>query len=229
MNVNLERAADRAYQLLRNDIVAGILTGGRHLAETELAEQYGLSRTPIRESLRRLQAEGLVEVIPHRGARVIDWHSFDVEGMYDLRAAVEAFVARRAATRLSDAQIADLAALCDKMEDVARHGQAGDPNTVTAFTELNAQFHGGIAECADASYALPARNVLVVLPVILQAVHHYAPTGYTRSNNNHRELLDAFRAKDPDWAEHVMRTHVLSSKSSLMAKLRLASVQEHSD
>ena len=95
MNVNLERAADRAYELLRNDIVAGVLAGGCRLAETELAEQYGLSRTPIRESLRRLQAEGLVEVIPHRGARVINWQSFDVEGMYDLRTAIEAFVARR--------------------------------------------------------------------------------------------------------------------------------------
>ncbi|MDO8309259.1 MAG: GntR family transcriptional regulator [Actinomycetota bacterium] len=228
MNVNLERAADRAYQLLRNDIVAGILTGGRHLAETELAEQYGLSRTPIRESLRRLQAEGLVEVIPHRGARVVDWHSYDVEGMYDLRAAVEAFVARRAATRLSEDQIQSLSALCDRMETVAREGRAGDPETVTAFTELNAEFHGSVAQGADASYALPARNVLVVLPVILQAVHNYAPMGYTRSNNNHRELLDAFRAKDPDWAEHVMRTHVLSSKSSLMAQLRRTAPQETS-
>ena len=220
MNVNLERAADRAYELLRNDIVAGVLAGGCRLAETELAEQYGLSRTPIRESLRRLQAEGLVEVIPHRGARVINWQSFDVEGMYDLRTAIEAFVARRAATRLSDAQIGGLAELCAEMEAVALDGRAGDPETVTAFTELNAQFHGRIAECADASYALPSRNVLVVLPVILQAVHNYAPKGYNRSNNHHRELLDAFRANDPDWAEHVMRTHVLSSKSGLMAQLR---------
>ena len=224
---NLGRAADRAYQLLRNDIVAGVLGGGRHLAETELAEMYGLSRTPIRESLRRLQSEGLVEVVPHRGARVVDWHAFDVEGMYDLRVAVECFVTRRAATRMTDAEIDYLARLCDQMEAVAAEGEAGSPATVAGFTELNALFHGAIAEAADASYALPARSMLVALPVILAAVHNYAPLGYKRSNDHHRELLEAFRAKNADWAEDVMRLHVVSSKASIMAEvLRGADVND---
>mgnify|MGYP002682749710 FL=1 len=122
MTVNLEGAADQAYRLLRHDIVGGILPAGAHLAETDLAEQYGFSRTPIRESLRRLQSEGLVEVIPHRGARVIDWHNFDVEGIYDLRAAVEACLARRAAVRVGMERITALAAICDDMEMVSEHG-----------------------------------------------------------------------------------------------------------
>ncbi len=170
MTTNLQRAADRAYQLLRNDIVAGVLGGGRHLAETELAAQYGLSRTPIRESLRRLQSEGLIEVIPHRGARVVDWHNFDVEGMYDLRIVVECFITRRAATRVTEEGIAELASLCDQMELVTREGKAGDPDTVAAFTELNARVprrdrRGG------GRLVRPARTVLVALPLILQAVH----------------------------------------------------------
>lgn len=225
MTVKLERAADRAYQLLRKDIVAGGLEGGRHLAETELAIQYGFSRTPIREALRRLQSEGLVEVIPHRGARVVDWHTYDVEGMYDLRIAVECFVTRRAATRLTGEEIEGLALLCDQMETVTRAGTAGDPDTVTSFTELNSLFHGGVAAAADAAYAIPARDMLVALPMILQAVHNYAPLGYTRSNAHHRELLAAFRAKDPDWAENVMRLHVLASKASIMAKVRLSATE----
>lgn len=219
MTVNLEGAADQAYRLLRHDIVGGILPAGAHLAETDLAEQYGFSRTPIRESLRRLQSEGLVEVIPHRGARVIDWHNFDVEGIYDLRAAVEAFIARRAAVRVSMQRITELAALCDEMELVSESGEPGDPDTVTRFAELNAEFHGGIAEAAEANYVIPARTVLVVLPLIVQALHQYAPLGYSRSNRHHRELLDAFIARDPDWAETVMRGHVLSSKAAILAQL----------
>ena len=82
MTVN-HGAAQRAYQLLRRDIVAGVIAAGSKLAENDLAEQYGLSRTPIREALRRLQSEGLVEVEPNRGARVVDWHNFDVEGIYE--------------------------------------------------------------------------------------------------------------------------------------------------
>jgi DNA-binding GntR family transcriptional regulator len=213
-------AAQRAYQLLRRDIVAGEIRAGSRLAETDLAEQYGLSRTPIREALRRLQSEGLVEVTPNRGARVIDWHNFDVEGIYDLREALEAFVTRRAATRITPEKIAELSQLCDEMEHVTSVGAPDDPGTITAFAELNAQFHGSIAEAADAPYAVPGRNVVVVLPLILQALHQYSPPGYSRSNRHHRELLDAFVARDPDWAERIMRTHVVSSKSGLMRRLR---------
>ncbi len=220
MSPNLHRAADRAYQLLRNDIVTGVLSGGRRLAETELAIQYGLSRTPIRESLRRLQSEGLIEVIPHRGARVVDWHNFDVEGMYDLRILVECFITRRAATRITDDVITELADLCDQMEVVTSEGRAGDPDTVAAFTELNGRFHGRIAEVADADYAQPARHMLVALPIILRAVHNYAPLGYQHSNAHHRELLEAFSINEPDWAESVMHLHVTSSKSAIMNELR---------
>ncbi len=213
-------AAQRAYDLLRRDIVGGIIAAGSRLAENDLADQYGLSRTPIREALRRLQSEGIVEVTPNRGARVVDWHNFDVEGIYDLREALEAFITRRAATRISEERMDQLAALCDEMERVTTTGAPDDPSTITAFAELNAQFHGSIAEAADAPYALPGRNVVLVLPLIIQALHQYAPRGYSRSNRHHRELLDAFAARDPDWAESIMRAHVVSSKSALMLQLR---------
>jgi DNA-binding GntR family transcriptional regulator len=220
MRTQLNGAADNAYQLMRNDIVAGVLVGGSRLTETDLAAQYGFSRTPIRESLRRLQSEGLIEVIPHRGARVVDWHNFDIEGMYDLRILVECFITRRAATRVTQDVIDELTELCDEMEAVTSVGIAGDPNTVAAFTELNGRFHGRISEVADAEYAQPARHILVALPVILRAVHNYAPLGYQRSNSHHRELLEAFKIRDADWAESIMRLHVTASKSAIMDELR---------
>ena len=220
MTKQLSGAAGNAYQLMRNDIVSGVLVGGSRLTETDLAAQYGLSRTPIRESLRRLQSEGLIEVIPHRGARVVDWQNFDIEGMYDLRILVECFITRRAATRITPDVVDELTELCDQMEAITKEGKAGDPNTVAAFTELNGRFHGRIAEVADAEYAQPARHILVALPVILRAVHNYAPLGYQRSNSHHRELLEAFRIKDADWAESIMRLHVTASKSAIMDELR---------
>lgn len=216
----VQHAANQAYRLLRNDIVTGIISAGSHLAETDLAEQYGFSRTPIRESLRRLQAEGLVEVFPHRGARVVDWHNFDVEGIYDLRVAIESFVARRAAVRLDSSGISKLSTLCDEMERATETVQTGDIDTASKFADLNAQFHGSIADAAGAEYVIPARNVLVVLPLILQALHNFAPVGYQRSNQHHRELLEAFAYADSDWASAIMTTHVLASKTILMARLK---------
>jgi DNA-binding GntR family transcriptional regulator len=73
---------------------------------------------------------------------------------------------------------------------------------------------------ADAEYAQPARHILVALPVILRAVHNYAPLGYQRSNSHHRELLEAFKIRDADWAESIMRLHVTASKSAIMDELR---------
>ena len=125
MTTQLSGAAGNAYQLMRNDIVSGVLVGGSRLTETDLAAQYGLSRTPIRESLRRLQSEGLIEVIPHRGARVVDWHTFDIEGMYDLRILVECFITRRAATRITPDVVDELTELCDQMEAITKEGKAG--------------------------------------------------------------------------------------------------------
>jgi DNA-binding GntR family transcriptional regulator len=179
-----------------------------------------LSRTPIRESLRRLQSEGLVEVIPHRGARVVEWNSFDVEGIYDLRALIEAFVVERAATRLDLEQIEHLSELCDQMEQLTIERTLEDVDTLSTFAELNDQFHSGIASAAGADYVIPARRMLVVLPVILQALHNYAAVDIERSNAHHRELLDALRARDPKWASSVMTSHVLSSKARLMMAIR---------
>jgi len=215
-----ERAADRAYLMLRQEIITGELPGGAHLAEADLAAQYGLSRTPIRESLRRLQSEGLVEVEPHRGARVVDWNSFDIEGIYDLRALIEAFVARRAAVRVTDAQLAELEELCDRMESLTVDGSFADAKVMSDFAQLNEQFHGGIAGAAGADYVVPARNMLVVLPVILQALHSYATVDIERSNRHHRELLSAFRSREAEWAASVMKSHVLASKKRLMEAIR---------
>ncbi len=83
------RAVDRVYTRLRADILDGVHPPGARLGEAELAERTGSSRTPVREALRRLEVEGLVEVLPHRGARVPDWTPEDLEEIYDLRMLLE--------------------------------------------------------------------------------------------------------------------------------------------
>jgi DNA-binding GntR family transcriptional regulator len=192
-----ERAADRAYRMIRGDILSGTYPGGTRLGEAGLAEHYGFSRTPVREALRRLQAEGMVEVAPHRGARVVDWDSVDIAAVYDLRAVVEAFVARRAALLIGDDEIDRLSRLCDRMEQTR-----GDERLVEEFHEAIALAAGG--------ETIVAMRAGVVLPVPL------AHTGEDLGDRHHRELLAAFRARDPDWAESVMHAHVHSAKSRLL-------------
>lgn len=194
-----ERAADRAYRMIRGDILSGALAGGTRLGETGLAKHYGFSRTPVREALRRLQAEGMVEVTPHRGARVVDWKSMDIAAVYDLRAVVEAFVARRAALLVTDAEIGRLSRLCDRMEE-----NRGDERLVEEFHEAIALAAGG--------ETIAAMRAAVVLPVPLAHTAEDRDLG----NRHYWELIAAFRARDPDWAESVMLAHVHSAKSRLL-------------
>lgn len=211
-----ERAADLAYQRLRRDIISGKLTGGLRLGETDLASQYGISRTPIRESLRRLESEGLVEVLPHRGARVVDWSDVDVGAIYDLRAMVEGYAASRAATRISDEEIDRLGELCAEMEHITEHQSPGDPDMVDRIAELNSDLHGSVAEAAGEYHIAAMRNIVVVVPLVLRMINVFTTEDLTRSNNHHRDLLAAFRARDDDWAEVVMRSHVHAAKVRLL-------------
>ena len=208
--------------MIRGDILSGDLGGGTRLGENYLAEHYGFSRTPVREALRRLQAEGLVEAAPHRGARVVDWKSLDIAAIYDLRAVVEGFIVRRAALLISDDEIERLSSLCDQMEEASRSMRLGAEQLIDQTTEFNYEFHGTIARAAGGEVIAALRNGVVLSPLVLRTVHDYTSEDQTRSNNHHRELLAAFRARSPDWAESVMLAHVYSAKSRLLASRELS-------
>jgi DNA-binding GntR family transcriptional regulator len=217
VEVPSERAADRAYRLIRGDIVSGGLPADSRLGETALGDRYGLSRTPVREALRRLQSEGLVEVSPHRGARVFDWRRLDIEAIYDLRAEVEGFLVRRAAMTIKDDEIERLAELCDQMEEVARELPRGAPEFTDRTADMNQEFHGAIARAAGGELFAGIRNSVVLAPLLLRTVSDYTPEDQERTNHHHREMLAAFRARSSDWAESVMLAHVYSAKSRLLA------------
>jgi len=212
-----ERAADRAYRMIRGDILSGQLSGGTRLGEKYLAEHYGFSRTPVREALGRLQAEGMVEAEPHRGARVVDWKSLDIAAIYDLRAVVEGFIVRRAALLISESEIERLSELCDQMEEAVRSMELGAEQLIDQTTKFNHEFHGAIARAAGGEIIATMRNGVVLSPLVLRTVYDYTPEDQARTNHHHRELLAAFRARSADWAESVMLAHVYSTKSRLLA------------
>jgi DNA-binding GntR family transcriptional regulator len=202
--------------MIRADIISGVLAGGSRLGENHLAERYGFSRTPVREALRRLQSEGLVEVLPHRGARVFDWRTLDIAAIYDMRAVVEGFLVRRAATVMPDEEIERLAALCDQIEEDARSLKLGAAEFVDRTADFNQQFHGAIARAAGGDIFAAIRSSVVIAPLVLRTVYDYTSEDQARSNRHHREILAAFRARSPDWAESVMLAHVYSAKSRLL-------------
>lgn len=210
------RATDAAAAALREAILRGDAAPGSRLGETELAEQLGLSRTPVREALRQLASDGLVTVLPNRGARVAEWSREDLEEIYELRALLEAHAAARAATRIPDEQVALLVKLCDEMDDCARQATASDLDRIA---ELNARFHGLILEASGSARLTGLMKAVVQVPLVLRTFHHYSPEALRRSLGHHREIVAAFRAGDADWASSVMRSHVLAARAVLLQNL----------
>ncbi|WP_433465987.1 GntR family transcriptional regulator [Spirillospora sp. CA-128828] len=204
------RATDTAYDAVRQMILSGAAEAGSRLGEAELAETLGLSRTPVREALQRLGSDGLVEVLPHRGARVVQWTRADIEEIFELRALLEPYAAARAASRAPGQEVLDdLHERCDAMEQAA---SAGDPRRVA---RLNSAFHAAVIE-ASGNRRLPAMLTSVMhAPLIVGTFRRYDADEMSRSMNHHRELVAALAAGAPAWAESVMRAHIHAAVASL--------------
>lgn len=203
-------ASDHAYRLIREQILAGTREGGDWLREGDLAEQLGVSRTPVREALRRLTAEGLVRHERNRGVQVQAWSAEDLDEIFSLRSVLEPWGCRMAATSATlDLDLLDR--LAHDMDDAAQ-GPAPD---VDAVTELNNRFHRLILESTGNSRLTGVIASVVTVPVVWRTFSHYSPESFRRSLGHHHELVAAFRAGDADWAESVMRSHVHSAWSSV--------------
>src|SRR2546421_6975169 len=116
----VQNASVAATELIREAILDGRLPPGQRLKEEELARELGISRTPVREALLVLQTEGLVDAAPNRGAAVRSHDVDDLEDLYQLRALLEGYAARRAAANITDAALPALWASCERSETLIK-------------------------------------------------------------------------------------------------------------
>lgn len=198
------------YNQLREQLVAGEIVAGQTLREESLAERFGVSRTPVREALRRLQVEGLIEITPHRGARVLGWRTEDISEVFSLRGVLEPHAARQAASRLSDDDLAVARKLADGMERLAVERPDGFEDQIAS---LNNQFHTLIVG-GSGNYRLSEQvQSIMELARVRATFQRYSAHELDRSMSHHRELLDALAARDPEWAESVMKCHIFAARS----------------
>ncbi|MDA8062265.1 MAG: GntR family transcriptional regulator [Actinomycetota bacterium] len=209
-------SAEAAYAALREGIVSGQHAGGARLEEETLAAALGVSRTPVREALRRLHAEGLVQVEPRRGARVSTWGAEELDEIFELRALVEGYGAARAATRVTEAQLAQLEDLCEAMEEAACAPGGADHALIG---RLNNELHAAVHRAASSRYVAGLLTSLVQIPLVVRTFQRYQPEELARSMGHHRELVAALRAGRPEWAEAVMHAHVEAARATLRRDL----------
>lgn len=198
---------------LRALILSRAVRPGERLVQSELAEQLGVSRTPIREALHKLESDGLVTLSPHRGASVADLSLSELEDLYSVRIAIEGYGAFLAARNIANADLERLEALLRQMREVFEQGDRW------RLLEINRQFY-------EVLYAIAERPRLYELIMkhldlaslyrqMAFAIDHY----YRHTIADHEALIAAFRQHDPEAAERLTRTQLEQTLVSLVAFL----------
>ncbi len=206
-------SSERTLGEVRELILAGDFAAGARLGEAELAERLGVSRTPVREALSRLAAEGLVEIVPNRGARVSSWTVAELEGVFDLRAALEPRLTALAVPRVTAPDVHSLDALATAMLAVGCPGPGQD---LDALFPLNREFHGRLVALADHPGMANALAGAVHAPIVLRNFHTYDGASLRRSLAHHVEIVAAIRAGDPAWARAVMTAHIHNARAVMV-------------
>lgn len=212
-------AVDKAYLTIRDGIISGVYGPGAHLTAQGLAEASGLSRTPVREAMRRLHAEGLITFIPHRGAFVAHLDERDIQKIYDLRVVLEGYAAETAAQEATPAQIDELEALAVEMAEAV---EEASPSVVEEVARINNTFHKLIITAAANPRLESALSSIVEVPLVLRTFRRYRLDEMRRSTSQHLELVSALRARDGAWARSVMTSHILSGRNALLRTLAVA-------
>jgi DNA-binding GntR family transcriptional regulator len=192
--------ANRLHDLLRREITAGLIAAGTRIREAEVAERFGVSRTPVREALKKLESEGLVISIPRRGLTVVQPTLDDVVDTYAVRERVEGLAIRFAAERA-------LATEMMQMDRIVLHLQAAhDANDPDRFFEWMLRFDETMFQCARSRILVrmieAARNAPGVVIQRANLVHAERRLG---SMSARRAMLSAIRARQPDAAEEILR------------------------
>jgi len=203
-------ASETAYVYIRNCLLNGEYVPGSRLSEIELSEKCGVSRTPVREALRRLALEYFVRIEPNRGAFVIDWSREDIMDMFEMRSMMEGLAARKASERATDTQVVKMRSIIEEIDSVVRDPGA---DMRDKFLMLNRKFHDAIFEASGSPKLTEIISRFVEQAVIVRTAAQYSLSDIAHSNQQHKELLGAIVARNGLLAETVMRAHILAAGS----------------
>lgn len=199
----------KVYQSIREDILSGTYQQGEELVENSLGEKLGVSRTPVREALRQLALEDLVDIIPNKGAFVKGIAAEDVEDIYLIRSRLEGLCARWAAKRVTKEEL-------QAMEEVIILSEfhAGKEHYEQVY-EQDTRFHELMYEACHSRMlsSLLSQYHQYVQKVRKLSIQNHSRS--TRSSEEHKGILDAIREQDEDKAEYLATQHILNTMENL--------------
>jgi DNA-binding GntR family transcriptional regulator len=197
---------ERAYEHLKTSILSGRFNPGERLTEEHLAKELGISRTPIREALHKLESEGLIKPLPTRGFVASRDSKEEVEELFEIRAVLEGYALRVICGRITDPVLEQLEEAVQKAEDALRG------HCLEELFQWNTRFHDTLHELITDKHRLYHQMVTMRRYVLRYRKNTLQyPDGGRRTVDGHRKLLLAMRLRDPDLCERVMREHIRQS------------------
>ena len=205
---------DIVFQTLRKAILTGELSPGERLMETQLGEKLGVSRTPIREAIRKLELEGLVTIVPRKGAQVAQFTEKDIEDVLQVRATLEALAARLATKNMDDRAFLKLQLV------IAEYEYAERERDIEVMIEKDVEFHETIFNASNNEKLIQLFNGLG------EQIHRYRVAYLKNAEEGdmvraeHEEILEALKNKDAERAADLSSKHIQTQCESIMKILR---------
>lgn len=201
-----QRTSDAIARLIRLAIINGELEPGAHLREQTLAGQLGVSRTPIREALIVLSREGLIDLKPNRGGTVRRFSAQDLDGIYSLRAVLEAHAARTAAEHITVEQVLMLTRSCDRLAALQENADPGSQ------LDEDYAFHSMIGEAAENRFLNEMVQNVLAFTVTYRSQFAYDDLEMRSAVDQHRAVVVALAAGDGQRAAEALEAHVQWSR-----------------
>lgn len=220
--VTRPRLHDMVVEQLRDFIVEGVLAPGTKLNERELCDTLGISRTPLREALKVLAAEGLVDITPNRGASVSTVSEAEVREMFELMSGLEAFSGLLACERITPDELADIKAMHYTM--LACHAQSDLPG----YYAQNRKIHDHINLAARNS---ALRQIYISVNRRLQALRfrsNLQPTKWHKAAQEHADMIVALETRDGERLSAILRQHLLEKRDAVLRLLAADAHNTHS-
>lgn len=212
--VERQRLHDAVVGHLQNLIIEGVLAPGTKLNEREVCERLGISRTPLREAMKVLASEGLIDIVPNRGAFVSRMNDTEIWEAFEMMSGLEALSGELAAERISPAEIAEIKELHEAMIVCrAQHDLPG-------YYSRNQKIHNKINEAARNSML---RQIYLSVNRRLQALRfksNFKESKWDRAIHEHDEMIQALETRDGKRLAGILRQHLLDKRDSVMADMR---------
>ena len=207
--IHIKALPQEVARRIREMIRRGILKEGDRIVEKPLCEAMGVSRTPLRESLRLLSSEGLIQLIPNKGARVVQPSMRDISEMFRVMSILEGTCARECAEKLDDKGLKKLENMFEKLEKYF------EEENHEKYMAVNHSYHSLVQELAGSKILSEVINGLRQKILLYRYRQIYQPHRLEESMQEHRELQAAFRQRDPGAAERLMKEHLIRQCEAL--------------